>query len=956
MNTKHLLFLAFPLIALSACGGSDNNDTTPPPEPTPEPAQIVMSGKVADGYLVGAKVCLDLNENKLCDDGEPSAISSAGGDFSITDATQEQIDTFPLLVEVTAGVVDEDTGEAITQPYTMTAPVGYEFVSPLTTMVQNEVEQGSELTEAETNLQALLGTSLELSQDYVAQQLNDELEGDVQSEYERLHQVAQVTALLIATNLEAIQTAADDAGITADDMVGLIVDQIIEALDEIVTEIEFVNEQGGEFDPSDVVESETVTDASTVSTDDLEGQVQIRDTEATAAAANLTELVSGDGINFFDDGYYDNMLHLSYGTLTYDADTETSSETLFELVDGEFVEETEMSDEDDLILTESGWVASSDNFIISSLNDDGSITLVNSELPILSELIFAEQISVTDLKIKLFLSEQAHTDVWHKIIPETVTFSAEAEAFELSFSNINDVYSIFNWDDCLEDDLFEGMCNSVWAHTADSEIDGPATTLNSLISASASDGMVNNIVGPHVGWDGSRSIIAEMVEGGAVNYYKIEWQAQSDSGEVSSVASLFATGTWRDETVMEQRLLLLALPESVRNFGDNDDGDMGELLFAEYEGAVRRGEFIAAGLVSDDDEWVFNLTAKNDILENLDLTLLDNVMPPEPDNSDFVCRDGDSDWDEETDQPKEGTTRSYSEYLALVANCRDGEPQLFNTEMLAGNKLKSFDSDGEIETILTFNADGTGSHTDNDTEEPVVEDYQWTVNDTGEIVIEIGNSAGTNDTRAVISLIKQDGDHFSVKGFLEESDWSPMDGTVGEVWSDKLKLFPLPEPDTNLFVCGEGDSTWDDETDQPVTETLASLTEYKALVTSCRDGSEASFNTDMLSGKQLKSFDSDGNVESILLFNSDGSGTLTETDEGETTVEELTWEVNSVGELIIDVPNTNGTSDLSVVISLIIQDGDHLSVKGFTEEPEWSQMDGTAGEVWSDSMKLFTPS
>ncbi len=152
-----------------------------------------MSGKVADGYLVGAKVCLDLNENKLCDDGEPSAISSAGGDFSITDATQEQIDSFPLLVEVTAGVVDEDTGEAITQPYTMTAPVGYEFVSPLTTMVQNEVEQGSELTEAETNLQALLGTSLELSQDYVAQQLNNELEEDVQSEYERLHQVAQVT-------------------------------------------------------------------------------------------------------------------------------------------------------------------------------------------------------------------------------------------------------------------------------------------------------------------------------------------------------------------------------------------------------------------------------------------------------------------------------------------------------------------------------------------------------------------------------------------------------------------------------------------------------------------------------------------------------------------------------------------------------------------------------------------
>ncbi|MEC4739072.1 MULTISPECIES: hypothetical protein [unclassified Shewanella] len=791
----------------------------------------MMSGKVADGYLVGAKVCLDLNQNKLCDEGEPSATSTAGGDFSITDATQEQIENFPLLVEVTAGVVDEDTGEAITQPYTMTAPVGYEFVSPLTTMVQNEVEQGNELADAEASLQGLLGTTLALSQDYVAQQLNAELEADVQEEYERLHHVAQVTAQLIANNFDAIQTAADDAGISADDIIGLIVDQIIEALDEIVSEVEFVNEQGGEFDPEDVLESDTVVDASTVSTEDLEGQVQIRNTEATAAAANLTELVSGDGINFFDDGYYDDMLALSYGTLTYgtltyDAETQTSAEVRFKLLDGEFVTEEEMNDEDDLILTESGWVVSNDNFVIGDLNDDGSITLINSDLAVLSELIFAKQISVIDLKIKLFLSEQVDTDIWHKVIPETVTFSTGAEAFELSFSNINDVYSIFNWNGCHEDEMFEGMCNSVWAHTADSEMDGPVVTLSSLISTTASDGTVDNIIGPHVGWDGSRSIIAEMIDGGAANYYKIEWQAQSDSGEVSNVASLFATGTWRDVTVLDQRLLLLALPESVRDFGDSDDDDIGELLFTEFEGAVRRGEYTAAGQISDDDEWVFNLAAKNDILENLDLTLLDNVMPSEPEHNDFVCRDGDSDWDDETDQPKEGTTRSYSEYLALVANCRAGEPQLFNTEMLAGQKLKSFDSDGEIESILTFNVDDTGSHTDNDSDEPMVENYHWVVNDAGELILEVGNSTGTNDIRAVISLIKQDGDHFSIKGFVEDNDWSPMDGTAGEVWSDKMKLFPLPEPDNSDFVCHEGDSTWDDETDQPVAETLVSFSEY----------------------------------------------------------------------------------------------------------------------------------
>ncbi len=574
MNIKKLLLLSLTTTILSACGGSDSDTSTPDPV-IPDPDPIVKSGKVADGYLVGATVCLDLNHNKICDPDEPSAVSSAGGDFSITDATQEQIDNFPLLVEVTAGVIDEDTGEAIIQPYSMSAPVGYDFVSPLTTMVQNEVEQGSELDAAEDGLQALLGTSLDLTQDYVAQQLNDELGTEEQEEYERLHHIAQVTAKIIASNLATIQTAADEAGISVDDVVGLIVDQIIEALEIIVNEVEFVEEQGGEFDPNDVLESEEVTDASAVPTENLDDQVAIRDAEAQAAAANLTELVSTDGINFFDDNFHDDMIQLSYGTLSYDVDTQTSTETRFKLINGEFVTETDISDEDDFILTETGWVISNDEFVIGDLNDDGSITLVNSQLPVLSELIFAKQISIADLSINLFLADEADTDIWHKVITESATFSTDAEAFELSFSNINDVYSIFNWGGCHEEDMFEGMCNNVWAHTAGSEMDGPAITLNSLISATASDGMVENIFGPHVAWDGSRSMIAEIVAGGSVNYYKIEWQAQGESGEVSNVATLFATGTWHQETILDQTLLLVPLPESVRDFGDSDDDEVG---------------------------------------------------------------------------------------------------------------------------------------------------------------------------------------------------------------------------------------------------------------------------------------------------------------------------------------------------------------------------------------------
>ncbi|MGH8848934.1 MAG: hypothetical protein ACREXQ_17055, partial [Polaromonas sp.] len=57
-------------VALTACGGGSDG-----------PANL--SGVVADGYLNGATVCLDLNNNMACDAGEPSATTTAGGKYSM---------------------------------------------------------------------------------------------------------------------------------------------------------------------------------------------------------------------------------------------------------------------------------------------------------------------------------------------------------------------------------------------------------------------------------------------------------------------------------------------------------------------------------------------------------------------------------------------------------------------------------------------------------------------------------------------------------------------------------------------------------------------------------------------------------------------------------------------------------------------------------------------------------
>ena len=203
--------------------------------------RISFSGLVADGYLAGAKVCLDLNNNKECDDDEPSTTSGEGGAFEIDDATQEQRDTYPLLVEVIVGTtVDEDTitddaptGVAFDQPLTLTAPVGYEFISPLTTMVQNEVEGGATASDAETAVQEKLGTTLDLDSDYIAGQT-----GANSDEYEQLHQVAQVTAIVISDNLVKLEDAAQANDISLDDLISAIVDEVFSALEEITEQVE----------------------------------------------------------------------------------------------------------------------------------------------------------------------------------------------------------------------------------------------------------------------------------------------------------------------------------------------------------------------------------------------------------------------------------------------------------------------------------------------------------------------------------------------------------------------------------------------------------------------------------------------------------------------------------------------------------------------------------------------
>ncbi|MDO9081605.1 MAG: hypothetical protein Q7U44_12460, partial [Desulfuromonadales bacterium] len=88
---------------------------------------VTASGTVAQGKVVNAKVCADMNYNNSCDEGEPFAISSADGSYNIPNipaGTPYQL--------ITEGGFDSLTMAAALP---MKAPSGASNITPLTTLV-----------------------------------------------------------------------------------------------------------------------------------------------------------------------------------------------------------------------------------------------------------------------------------------------------------------------------------------------------------------------------------------------------------------------------------------------------------------------------------------------------------------------------------------------------------------------------------------------------------------------------------------------------------------------------------------------------------------------------------------------------------------------------------------------------------------------------------------------------
>ena len=188
------MLLATGLIA--GCGGSGSTAST---------ATTAVSGKVADGYLVGATVFLDKNGNYQLDAGEPSATTDATGAYTLN-IDPADVGKYPIVALATNGVtIDKDTNQPVANSYVLcmhaitvtpstTGSVSgtvSNFISPMSTLIREKLtaNPGMTLTDAITQLrnQMNLPVGIDMMADYVAGSQS----GANATHYQNMHSTAR---------------------------------------------------------------------------------------------------------------------------------------------------------------------------------------------------------------------------------------------------------------------------------------------------------------------------------------------------------------------------------------------------------------------------------------------------------------------------------------------------------------------------------------------------------------------------------------------------------------------------------------------------------------------------------------------------------------------------------------------------------------------------------------------
>ncbi|SNB46148.1 hypothetical protein [Geobacter sp. DSM 9736] len=539
-------------LGLSGCGGGTGSPST-------------VSGVVADGYLKGAVVFLDKNGNKTWDEGEPKATTGDGGVYTLTAVSSADVASYPIVVEVPVGAVDEERG-AVEKPYVLSAPAGKpEFVSPITTLVQSQIETNPTMTaeQAENVVKTNLGitsTSVSLFDNFVQKKGASE-------EYARIQKVAEVVATAVGNNIEAIRVAAPSADLNA--IIKVIVQEVVAQLPTITKEVE----TNSTFNATTIAAAAVPT--TRLTSDATQLQQQIAQASTTATVSSFQDALAGEGFYWMEIfKEYDNSFY-EYGVVKLGAQQNGSyalTESFFTYTGGSWVESTEESD--DYTLTSAGWVLEDDSAAAGTLkfNTDGTATWTLTKSG-RSEIIRVAKIDVAGKLVAPFVEPEGIS-----VTPGT-TFGPGAAVYKMTFTANQDEYSIWSG----------STYSSPWAAASIDELIG--------IASSQERGIY---VGRYL-----RAALAGTGTTGVLDFYQGPTKLQQ-------------SGSWTKKTIGSENVLILSIPVSMRLEAYGLDWlEPGEdMIFGVINGQLKQGEVRYANMPRTERGYNFSKTAMDTILQN----------------------------------------------------------------------------------------------------------------------------------------------------------------------------------------------------------------------------------------------------------------------------------------------------------------------------------------------------
>jgi len=117
-------------LGLVGCGGGGNVDGT---------AQTTnsISGTAIDPELQGATICLDLNQDENCTEGEPTTSTDENGTFNLT-VSDTQLEGYAPLLAI--GGIDKESGEEFKGKLLADVNEEYQNITPLTTLTYERIK------------------------------------------------------------------------------------------------------------------------------------------------------------------------------------------------------------------------------------------------------------------------------------------------------------------------------------------------------------------------------------------------------------------------------------------------------------------------------------------------------------------------------------------------------------------------------------------------------------------------------------------------------------------------------------------------------------------------------------------------------------------------------------------------------------------------------------------------